>query len=337
MVTSFSCRVDGREATAQVLAEGLALEGRTLAYVDLDAVALEELAITVTPYDAAPVRITHLAARRDEFVRDLLAARADARRAALLQWTGDRPIDSYLVGATGTRTVLFADAVTVEPVSRPTAIVPFGLLRAVERDGYRFTFRAVGLTPVTVGPFGPRTDEFVQDLERARAGFAARSAAAYAALDDRLAGFAAPLGTAVCAADAGGYWGALRAAVAGEETDLLADLAGDGLRIGIAALAREQTMPFLLAPTPRGVAVEGAGEQARATYVFATDDIDRLGAALLLTSFRREALYLPPEQLGRWALAVRTSEVVRWARSVLAGRVVHDAGWAEGVRALLAS
>lgn len=91
-------------------------------------------------------------------------------------------------------------------------------------------------------------------------------------------------------------------------------------------------MPFVLAPRAGKVAVEGtAADEARATFVYATDDIDRLNAALLLTSFRREAISLPEDQLGRWALAVRTLDVVRWARSALVARVVHDEAWADKV------
>ena len=50
---------------------------------------------------------------------------------------------------------------------------------------------------------------------------------------------------------------------------------------------------------------------------------------LLLTSFRREALFLPDEQLGRWAVAARVWPAVREARSALVARIVHDTHWAE--------
>ncbi len=93
----------------------------------------------------------------------------------------------------------------------------------------------------------------------------------------------------------------------------------------------------MLAPVGSRIAVEGtADDEARATFVFRTDDVERLNVALLLTSFRREAISLPADQLGRWALAVRTLDVVRWARESLVARVIHDETWADKVRAALA-
>ena len=40
-------------------------------------------------------------------------------------------------------------------------------------------------------------------------------------------------------------------------------------------------------------------------------------------------------ELGRWAVAVRTSAVVRAARSALVARVVHNDAWEQNVRAAL--
>ena len=94
-------------------------------------------------------------------------------------------------------------------------------------------------------------------------------------------------------------------------------------------------MPFLLAPVGQRVAVEAVEADDRATFVFETDDVDRLNAALLQTAFHRGALFLPAEALGRWAPAVRCLETVRWARDALRARVVHDGAWAAGVRAAL--
>jgi hypothetical protein len=117
---------------------------------------------------------------------------------------------------------------------------------------------------------------------------------------------------------------------------VLEGLSGDRLRLGIKASVGGSTMAFVLAPAKGKVAVEGTAEDgARATFVFRTDDVDRLNAVLLLTSFRREALYLPDDQLGRWALAVRTLEVVRWARGALVARIVHDETWPDKITAAL--
>ena len=43
-----------------------------------------------------------------------------------------------------------------------------------------------------------------------------------------------------------------------------------------------------------------------------------MAAALLLTSFRRELLMLPDDELGHWAAAVRSQPAVRWLRERLA-------------------
>lgn len=339
-MTAFACRVDGRPAQALVLDEQLVVDDQTLPYVDLDTVELTGTTVRCVPVDGAEVTITHLARGRDDFVHRLITARAAARRAAMLQWTGDRPLDTFSVttAPVPTSVVLFADGLTVEPLNGPPTLVPLGLLHTVDRDGYRFVLRARGLPPVTVGPFGPRTDEFAHDLSRARREVAERAAQAFTELDDRLAGFSTPLGLAVGPAEAGSFWPVLLEAAGRDraaEVELLASLAGDRLRVGLAALARDRTMPFVLAPAGSAVAVEGTGDEARATYVFRTDDVDRLNLALALTSFRREALYLPVDRLGRWRLAARLSEPVRWARSVLTGRVVHDETWADRVTALL--
>ena len=168
-----------------------------------------------------------------------------------------------------------------------------------------------------------------------------RTRDAYAALSPALAELGVPDGWAVDRAAAGGHWHALRTVVAGEraaEVDLLESLAGDRLRLGVKAQAGGDSMPFVLAPVGGKAAVEGtASEDARATFVFATDDVDRLNAVLLLTSFRREAISSPEDQLGRWAVAVRTLEIVRWARAALVDRVVHDERWNEKVTAALGS
>jgi hypothetical protein len=110
------------------------------------------------------------------------------------------------------------------------------------------------------------------------------------------------------------------------------------LRAGIKMQSSGASMPFVLASRNGNVAVEGTeGGDARATFVFRSADIDQLNAALLLMSFRREAISLPDEQLGRWALAVRRLEVVRWARAALVARVVHDDSWTDRVTAALSS
>jgi hypothetical protein len=94
-------------------------------------------------------------------------------------------------------------------------------------------------------------------------------------------------------------------------------------------------MLFALAPIGDRVVVEATDRDDRATFVFRTRDVDRLNAVLLLTSFKREAVSLPADELGRWALAVRSVPEVRWARDALVARIVHDAQWAANLDASL--
>ncbi len=96
-------------------------------------------------------------------------------------------------------------------------------------------------------------------------------------------------------------------------------------------------MPFLLAPVGDLVAVEATDADDRATYIFRVDDVDRLNAVLVLTTFRREVYSLPDAELGKWATAVRVLEPVRWLRGALAGRVIHDDAWPDKIRAALAT
>jgi hypothetical protein len=341
-LASYPCRLEGSPTRATIDPETLTFPERKIPWVDVDGVILEDARVVLSLADGTRAVVSHLAREHDDFVLKLRAARNGARRAALLQWTGDAPIDEYdaCVGDDPVRVVLFADGLTVEGLTGVPQTAPFGLVDDVARDGYDITVRLRGLAPVAFGKMGKRTDEFVLDVAAARADLARRTGEAYAQSSADLAGFTAPAGWAVDASGAGQWWSALRAAVAGAdhgaEIDTLAAIAGPALRLGLATLPDGGFFPFALAPAHGNVAVEGASaDEARATYVFRTDDVDRLNAALLLTSFRREAIFLPDNQLGRWALAVRTLDVVRWARAALVQRIVHDDQWDAHVRAAL--
>lgn len=305
------------------------------------AVTADDHAVVLRLADGSTVGITHLGKGRDDFVRELRAARAAARRVALLQWAGSSPLDAFpaFAGDEPVTVNLFAEGLTVESDDGVPAFAPFPLVDDVVRQGYEFTVALRGgLDPIRFGRLGKRTDEFVADLAKARSALAAATVAGYAASQPPVSGLDAPDGWAVDRSRAGSAWPALRAAVAGHhraaEVDTLERLAGDRLRLGLRVGGRER-MPFALAPVGDRVAVEGTDTDSRATFVFATGDVDRLNAVLLLTNFRREAIALPDEELGRWSLAVRSLEVVRWARSALVARVVHDAGWEEKVTAAL--
>ena len=342
MTEPFDCRLDGAKGGLAVEATGLATASEELPYVDIDGVEPEGHDVTLRLADGTTRVISAIGPRYDEFVTALGEAWRRRRRASLLVWTGDAPIDEYVThtGETSSTVVLFPDGLTVEGWSGAPQVAPFGLIDNVERDGYRITVSLRGsLAPVVVRGLGPRTDEFLADLDRARSDAVARVSRSYAALSEDLDGFTAPDGWAVTQDQAGAHWAALRTAVgrAGRETELttLARIAGS-LRLGVKLQKDGEAMPFVLAAAGSRIAVEStSSDKARATFVFETDDVDRLNAVLVLTSFRREAISSPPEDLGRWAPAVRLLESVQWARNILVDRVVHDATWEQRIAGAL--
>lgn len=337
---SYPCRVDGNPASVTVGPQMLDAGGRTLPYVDMDTVQVDGYTIDLGMHPSGTVRVTGLGPRHDAFLIDLDRARSRARRAALLQWTGTPELAAFEQAPGSPNDVpvaihLFDDGFTVEPRNGTPELVPYGLLDRVDRDGYTITCVRRGLPPVTVRRLGPRTDEFLSRLEQGRSAQRQAVAEAYGGMDDRLLGYTAANGWAVTAEQAGAFGGALAAAFAAgdraQEMSVLAGLARGGLRYGL-ALQPDGPMPFVLAVGGSSVAVESAEpDQARATYVFATTDEDALNTALVMISFRREALHLPANKLGRWSLAARTLPVVQWARSVYAARVVHDDSWADAI------
>jgi hypothetical protein len=340
---TFSGRVDGAPAFVEVRPDALVVDGSALAWVDLDHVEVDGHRVSVATADGRAAVVSHLATAFDPFVGELVDARARARRAALLQWTGENAIEVFDAkrGTERVKVHLFPDGLTVEPLTGTPDLLPLSCIVEVERNGYDLTLRARGVPDVHVRHLGNRTDELLQRLDRAVAELRARTADAYRQLDPALATLDAADGWAVDAATAGPCWEPLRRAVAGQRraahVDALAALAGDRLRLGIkCGPGAQATLPFALAPVGDRVAVEATDADDRATFVFATGDVDRLNAVLLATSFRREAISLPADRLGRWALAVRTLEVVRWARAALVARVVHDDRWEPNVRDALA-
>ena len=246
------------------------------------------------------------------------------RRAALTQSTG-APLDSY-VSHSGGEIIdvhLCAGCLVVEPRGGAAVAVPLPSIVDVVRDGWKITVTQRVFEPVIISGLGQRTDEFVSDLRRARDDLgAATRAAAGVAVDD---------GWAV--EPAGEIRGLVLGGERATEAEVLAGLAGDRLRVGMWTDGGRFVMPFLLAPVGGLVAVEATDADDRATYIFEVDDVERLNAVLVLTTFRREVYSLADADLGRWATAVRTIEPVRWLRGALAGRVVHDDAWPDKVRA----
>ena len=337
---TFAARLDGSPVNVEVLTEVLRAGSVEFPYVDMDEVRVEDWTVLMRG-PGRDLALTQLGRGRDRFLQDLRAARLPARRAAMLQSGAAAMIDAYEAkrGDEPVLVGLHSDGVTVESDAGVPTYLPLSCITAVERDGYTITIRARGMDPVVVRQMGTRTDEFLADLERARAELSEKTHAAYAELDPALGSLGAPDGWAVTSAEAGALWGPLRAAFGAQdraaEIEVLAALAGEKLRLGLKASFGGATMPFALVPAAGRVAVEGAGPEARATFVFEAADVDRLNLVLLLTSFRREALYLPEGELGRWSVAVRMLEEVRWARAALRARIVHDAGWEEQVRRAL--
>lgn len=343
-MTTYSAHLDGAPGLIGIGPHGLDAAGRMLAWVDMDGVAVRGHAIDITMYDAPQLTITMLGPRIDAFLAELSEARSRARRAALLQWTGTPELRAFTQAPASPQDGpvaihVFADGFTVEPRTGVPEHVPFALVTDVARDGYRVTVQRRGLPEVMVRRLGPRTDEFLAVIDRCRSDENAAMAAAFAELDDRLSGFAAPNGWAIAPERAGVFGGALvdvfAAGSRAEEMAHLAGLAHGGMRYGI-SLQPDGPMPFVLVTGRATTAVESAdADDARATYVFSTTDAEALNRALIMLSFRREAIHLPAAKLGRWSLAARTLPIVAWARSAFAARVIHDDTWAATVTAAL--
>jgi hypothetical protein len=343
-MTAYSAHVDGIPGSVGIGPHGLDAAGRMLPWVEMDGVTVRGHAVHITMYDAPPLALTMLGPRLDAFSAELLEARSRARRAALLQWTGTPEIAAFVQapaspadGPVGVH--VFADGFTVEPRTGVPELVPYALVTDVTRDGYRITFQRRGCPEVTVSRLGPRTDEFLAVIDRCRSDENAAMATAFANLDDRLSGLAAPNGWAIAPEQAGAFGGALvDAFAAGPRADEMTHHAGlsrGKMRYGI-SLRQDGPMPYALATGRATTAVESADAgEARATYVFSTTDTEALNRALIMLSFRREAIHLPVAELGRWSLAVRTLPMVEWARSMFVARVIHDDTWAEKVTAAL--
>jgi hypothetical protein len=345
----FPAQVDGVATRIVPAADVLDLGSRVLDWNDVDGLDVSSttpLRLTLTLADGTAVLVDHLGPRGDEFADLVREFRGSARRAALTQ-VAARPLGSFLSrGPDGaiSDVHLFPGSLVVEPrSSAPILHLPLPLVREVTREGWTFTFDCRGLPDAELRGLGQRTDEFVIALERARTDLAAATRAALTAFEPALAGLDVPDGWAVTPGDAGQHGPALvaRWAAGNRATELaaLAAAAGDRLRYGMWTDGGTHPLPFVLAPVGSGdsqrVAVEAIDADDRATFVFAAGDLERLNAALVICAFRREAIALPEAELGRWAVAVRTQPHVQWMRERLVARVVHGAGWADGVGAAL--
>lgn len=358
-VRSFDCHSGGVPTTVVLDEVGIRIGAQHVDWLDVDDVQFGSHAFSLTCGDGTSIGITHLGRQFDACAAELRDLRGRARRPAITV-TAESPIANFeaRIPRSGSSppgivdVVLFAHVLCIEPRNdeqrrSDPAYAPLSLIREVVRDGHAITIRMRGVPDLDLRGLGARTDEFLQLLDVARSQLSAATRAAYGQVDPALAGLDAADGWAVDAAAAAGAWDDLRRAWThgsrAEQAGLLVELAGEGgYRLGLWTEGGTTCLPFMLASIRSGdgsgvarVAVEAVHDDDRATFIFATDDLDRLNAALVLTAFRREAIALSAKDLGRWAVAVRTQPVVQWMRSVLAARIVHDERWDDQVRAAL--
>lgn len=351
MTDTYACRSADGVGELRLDEHGLALDGRVVDWLDVDDVWYPGHDIAFVLPDGEVVLARGLGARADECGVRVRELRGRSRRPALTQ-SDDEPIEVFASRQPGepgqppvvVDVVLLPRVLLIEPRGGPAETVPLSLVRDITRDGHVFTLHLRGIPDVQVRGLGVRTDDFAARLADARADLAAATAAAFAAVDPALDGMTAACGWAMLPAEAGDHWPVLastwQSGARGAQASWLTERAGpQGTRMGLWLDDSGAVLRFLLASVGAGasarVAVEAVDADDRATFVFATDDVDRLNAALVLTSFRRDAIALPEESLGRWAPAVRTMPAVRWMRDHLADRIVHDAQWWDRASAAL--
>lgn len=335
-------RATVRDRTVEVVATdvGLDLDGDVVSWLEVDDLVEGDHRLDLVLADGRTVSLEALGATHDRFLTEVRTARRNLRFPNLALTTGTPLLTVTSRAPDGWADVHVYDrTVVVEPRSGPPVPVPLALVERLRRDGHTLTFECRGIGDVVVRALGASTDEFVATVERAARALREATSAAFATFDERLSGFAAPDGWALDRAAADRWWAPLEAAALGgsrsEEMATLAGLAGDRLALGLHTDGGSTVMPFALAPVGGRIVVEAVDADDRATFVFATDDLARLNAVLILTGFRRDVLALPEPELGRWAVAVRTSPHVQWARSALVARVVHTASWSDGIRSAL--
>lgn len=336
---SFGCRVDGSDSSLVLADDGASLGERWIPWVDVDRV--EEAGHSVIWHIASgldpattPVVISHLGEKYDECAEHTRDLRSAARRASLTQ-TPQSPLASF-IGRRGEAiddVHVLRHAISIETRGGASIYLPWGLVSEVERSGYSFTVHTRGIEPCVVGGFGERSDEFATTVERVRASAAEAMGDAFAAAG--VDGFRAPDGWAQPVTGAGAALVSVWAGMKRSAEFSLLNSAADELRLGLWTEGGDEALPFVLARVGDRIAVEAVDADDRATFVFASDDVDQVNAALTLTSFRREVLSADPSELGRWVVAVRTSPVVRWLRRSLIARIIHDSAWGSATTAAL--
>jgi hypothetical protein len=346
----FPGRVDGQRVDIVPAPDALICGERVVDWNDVDGVDVvraSPLSLRLTLADGTTVDIDQLGPRGDEFGAVFRESRARVRRASLTQ-SAEAPVAEFVTRAPDgalTDVTLFPHVLVVEPRSSSSiAHVPLSLLSSVDREGWTFHLRCRGIDDVSLAGWGPRADEFEARLAETRRALGTTTRAAMTAFEPALEGFDLPDGWAVTCEQAGRHGPILEQRWAtgarAAQTAFLTSTAGtERLRYGMWTEGGVVAMPFVLAVVGTGdgtrVAVEAVDADDRATFVFATEDVDRLNAALVLSAFRREVLSFPDPELGRWAVAVRMQPHVRWVRERLVARVVHDAAWEPGIASAL--
>lgn len=338
---TYACRLDGEDALVELTVDSAAFFERKIPWIDID--RQEENGRNLVWHIASgldpattPVQISHLGKHHDECVDEIRKLRGAARRAACAH-TPHEPLESF-IGRRGEivdDVIVLPQGISIEPRGGIATYLPWGLVDSLVRDGYSFTVRGHGVGDVNIAGFGRRTDEFSLVVARARTDL--DEVVQQAFVDAGVPDVCAPDGWAVSAVGTGASilaaWAAKSRAM---EVEVLLTVAEE-TRVGLWTEGGATALPFIMCRVGSRVAVEAVDADDRATFVFESDDLDRLNAALLLTSFRRELLSSDLEELGSWAVAVRTQPVVRWLRERLVARVVHNDSWPTAVLAALSA
>ena len=331
-MTTYVGRRDGADTTWEVTPEGLVFPDRVLAWHVVDswshAATRVRLELGEPGLDGADrMELSHLGSAKDAFVDQMRHARFLARRSALAQPPQGVVAQFHArVGDTTTAVMVMPYGLVTESDGSPAEFIPWGQVDDVQRDGHRFTITLRAADPCRIAGLGAMTDEFEIQVARARGESASR--VRQVASSFGLGDLPWQNGWARGESDAIETW--LRRAPV-EEATLLRSVCTD-LRAGL-YLEGDQQVSFVLGRSSRdSVIVEGVGEEHRATYVFDTPDLDRVNAALLACSLRREVLYWPLDTLGATRALLRVSAPTQWLRSRLIDRVVHDRAWAENIR-----
>lgn len=344
------------ETEAVVDDEGLSAGGARVKWLDADGLLDADRVLTLSLWPSGTLRLSMLGRRHETFARALGEARDAARVRGLLAHGLGTPQafdGSCLLGgaAVPARLLVFATHLTAVPEGRDPFQVPLGALREVrfEREEYRVVLET-GEGAHAFGHLARRTEAFVREVERARDEQGRRLAQAAGS-----PAFADGLG--VPAASLPDFDRLLSAFTAPERSDFAGEVlsrAGRaGARLGLVelldpdeeSLAARVPLPkdvaaFLLAAVGDRVVLEVLSGPSAATYVF-RGDAAAVNRDLQSIHFRRRALALTQTEAsgeaGRpYRLALRRLEPLRRLRSALVARVVHAAGWKEGLARALA-